>query len=64
MVLWRCYGAQAKDTHAAYTLRMPSEVQEFMSRLVLWGSSAANGWHRHLSAQQQAGQQQQAAVKQ
>ncbi|KAJ9533215.1 hypothetical protein QJQ45_018359 [Haematococcus lacustris] len=34
-----------KETAARYTVRDPSEVQQFLQQLVAWGSSEHNGWH-------------------
>lgn len=37
--------SKVKATEATYTLRDPSAVQEFLSRMVEWGSSQQNKWH-------------------
>ncbi len=40
---------QAKPTEAVYTLRDPTEVQMFLSRIIAWGHTPANAWHRKQS---------------
>uniref|UniRef100_A0A061R3J9 Trehalose 6-phosphate phosphatase n=1 Tax=Tetraselmis sp. GSL018 TaxID=582737 RepID=A0A061R3J9_9CHLO len=37
--------SKAKPTSAAYHLRHPEEVGEFLHRLVDWGHDEGNGWH-------------------
>lgn len=36
---------QAKPTDAKFTLKDPSEVMAFLTRLVQWGSTQDNAWH-------------------
>lgn len=38
--------SRAKPTAARYTLRDPGEVAALLSRLVAWGRTAANKWHK------------------
>jgi hypothetical protein len=36
---------QAKPTEAVYTLKDPTEVQTFLSKIIAWGHTPANAWH-------------------
>lgn len=37
--------SKVKPTDAVYTVKDPSEVQQFLSQLIQWGASSNNGWH-------------------
>ncbi len=43
------FGLQAKPTEAVFTLRDPTEVQTFLSKLISWGHTPANAWHQKQS---------------
>ncbi|CAL8462723.1 g2256 [Coccomyxa elongata] len=41
--------SKAKPTEAVYTLRDPTEVQAFLSKIISWGHTPANAWHQKQS---------------
>lgn len=38
--------SKVKPTEAVFTVKDPSEVQQFLLQVVQWGTTASNGWYR------------------